>query len=352
MSRLAFLDWTRGIAVLVMIQCHAFNAFTRADLRGTPAYVFSQFVGGMAAPLFLLLAGATFAFQMDKLDRSNALLGPRLLKLLKRGGYVLLLAYLFRLSNTLSRFPHPVWSTLWKVDILNSMGAGMILLSLLTLAPSRVRAQVACLAGLAIASASPLVRSLDWSGVLPQVAEYFVPNPARFPLFPYSAYVSFGIAAGLVIRRTPRERLERALEWGALLGFVMMVGAQYFSNLPFSLYEKVDFWIDSPALVIIKTGICWMTLAGGFLWTEYLVRPKAGWVQVFGKTSLLVYWVHVMIVYGLLAEAWGGKLTVLQTTAGTALVIVLMVGLAYARLWQKDWWTARAAPRQKPVMTA
>ena len=34
-------------------------------MRGGGPYVLSQFVGGMAAPLFLFMAGMTFAFQMD-----------------------------------------------------------------------------------------------------------------------------------------------------------------------------------------------------------------------------------------------------------------------------------------------
>ena len=54
-----------------MIQCHAFNSFARLDVRGQGAYQLSQFVGGMAAVLFLFLAGVTFGFQMDRLDRKG-----------------------------------------------------------------------------------------------------------------------------------------------------------------------------------------------------------------------------------------------------------------------------------------
>jgi uncharacterized membrane protein len=46
----------RGLAVVIMIQCHTFNSFTRLDLR-EGAYVLTQFIGGMAAPLFLFMAG-------------------------------------------------------------------------------------------------------------------------------------------------------------------------------------------------------------------------------------------------------------------------------------------------------
>ncbi len=352
LNRLAFLDWARGVAVLIMIPCHTFNAFARADLRGTSAYVFSQFIGGMAAPLFLFLAGITFAFQIDKLDRAGATALVRLRALARRGGYVLLLAYLFRLSHIVTKLSDLQFDTLWKVDILNCMGAAMLLFSLVTLAPARARAQTACVAGLAVAALAPVISGLDWSGVPPLVKEYLAPNRLRFPLFPWSAYVAFGIGAGLVIRRTPHEHLERTLQWGALAAFGLVFGAQYFANLPYSLYSKVDFWTDSPALVLIRTGLVVLTLAGAYVWTEYLVSARAGWIQVFGKTSLMVYWVHIMIVYGALSEVWKANLSIAQTTAATLLIILVMIALSHARLWQKAWWAQRAVSRAIPNTAA
>ena len=59
----------RGLAVVLMIQCHTFNSFARMDVREGGPYVLSQFIGGMAAPLFLFMAGMTLAFQMESLAR-------------------------------------------------------------------------------------------------------------------------------------------------------------------------------------------------------------------------------------------------------------------------------------------
>src|SRR5690348_16074796 len=117
-KRLPFLDWTRGIAVLIMIQCHVFNCFTRLDLREGGAYVLSQFVGGMAAPLFLLLSGVTLAFQMDGQDRRQPSPALRYLAALRRAGYILAIAYLFRFSNWIFSSPLPPLRALLRVDIL------------------------------------------------------------------------------------------------------------------------------------------------------------------------------------------------------------------------------------------
>ena len=35
-----------------------------------------------------------------------------------------------------------------------------------------------------------------------------------------------------------------------------------------------------------------------FLWTRYGARDGWSWVRQFGTTSLLVYWVHIELVYG------------------------------------------------------
>src|ERR1700680_5233405 len=93
-KRFPFLDWMRGLAVVIMIQCHAFNAFARMDLRDGGPYVLSQFVGGMAAPLFLFMAGMTLAFQMDSLERREADISRRWLGAMRRAGYVMAIAFL------------------------------------------------------------------------------------------------------------------------------------------------------------------------------------------------------------------------------------------------------------------
>src|SRR5262245_59484129 len=96
----------RGLAILIMIQCHAFNSFTRLDLRDGGPYILTQFVGGLAAPLFLFMVGMTMSFQMDSLDRRESNPRRRWLISLRRGGYILLIAYTFRFTNWAFSVPH------------------------------------------------------------------------------------------------------------------------------------------------------------------------------------------------------------------------------------------------------
>ena len=49
-GRLAFIDWTRGFAALVMLQGHTFDSFTRTDLRDKGPFMLSQFYGDCLPP--------------------------------------------------------------------------------------------------------------------------------------------------------------------------------------------------------------------------------------------------------------------------------------------------------------
>src|SRR5271155_3804538 len=117
-QRLAYLDWVRGIAALVMLQGHVFQSFLRTDLREGGPYVMSQFAGGMPPAVFLFLLGVTFAFLMDSQEKKNVGPGARWLAAFKRCGYLFAVAFLFRLQLWLFSLAQNPWTDLFRVDIL------------------------------------------------------------------------------------------------------------------------------------------------------------------------------------------------------------------------------------------
>jgi uncharacterized membrane protein len=346
-KRFPFLDWMRGLAVVIMIECHAFNSFVRMDLRDGGPYVLSQFVGGMAAPLFLFMAGMTFAFQMESLERREPRPLQRWLISLKRAGYILGIAFLFRFTNWAASMPHIGWQELTKVDILNCMGVAMGALSVAAVFGSTARTRFAVATGLAVAVLSPIVAALPWAGVPALVQAYLAPGQGRglFPFFPWAAYVAFGLATGAIIKRAAAERFDRLMQWSVLLGFGLVFCSQYFSNLPYSVYTKSNFWTDSPALILIRVGICLLMMAGAYLWTEYCAAPRWSWMQALGKNSLMVYWIHVMIVYGSAVRPIKRQLSILQTSGATVALTLAMV--AMSAWW--IWWKARGARTVRPA---
>src|SRR3954466_3202160 len=51
--RRAYVDWARGVAVLLMIEAHTVDAWSGLTVRQTKAFRDATVLGGFAAPLFL-----------------------------------------------------------------------------------------------------------------------------------------------------------------------------------------------------------------------------------------------------------------------------------------------------------
>jgi uncharacterized membrane protein len=338
----------RGLAVVIMIQSHTFHSLVRSDLRQGDAYLLSQFVGGMAAPLFLFMAGMTLAFQMDRLSSRGGTRSRRCLAALRRGAFVLGLAYLFR-SGSLTRgiWGTPDWAEFTKVDILNCMGVAMMAFAAAAVWGPRGRIRFALAGGLAIAMAAPVVSNLNWANTPALLRDYLVPRSGtgHFPFFPCASYIGFGLAAGTIVKQTGEERFERLMQWSVLIGFGLIWGALYFANLPYSIYTRSDFWVNSPALILIRVGVCLLLVVAAYLWTERFAGPGWSWMRCLGMNSLMVYWVHVQLVYSDLFKL-KQALNIPQTIAATLVVIALMLALSEAWLRWKGW---RAGVRAQRV---
>jgi len=323
-----------------MLQGHTFDALLRPEDRGHATFIFSQFFGGQAAAIFLFLTGVTFGLGMNRRERLSPL--HRVTDALGRARYLFLLAFLFRLQTWYFAWPHAPWTNLLKVDVLNAMGATAVLLAVLALAKGLDRVRMAAAAGVLIAAISPVIAGIDTSRVPWFLRAYVVPSADYFSVFPWGAYLAFGLAAGSAIPLVERKHWSRVMQWAALVGFALLLGGQYFSNLPYSIYAHSDFWINSPALVACKLGNTLLLGAGAFLWTEYF---SAGWswVRQLGTTSLAVYWVHVELLYGRWLTAYKDRLGLWACVAAVAAVTALMLVVSLAVTWLRRW--GRERPR-------
>ena len=330
-GRLSFLDWSRGLAVVIMLQGHVYHSFNRTDLRTEGPFMLSQFFGGMGPAIFLVLTGITLAFLMDRRERQG--LGPmdRWKAALRRAGYLFSLAFLFRLQLWVFGLPGSPWTDLFRVDILNCMGFGIGLMSVMAIFTTAERVRLCAALGLAIAALSPLVSILNWSWLPPQVSAYLVPSYQYFAFFPWASFIAFGLSIGSALRLARPEHMNRLMQWGTLAGLVLIVGGQYFSNMTYSFYPKSEFWLNSPGLIVIKLGAVLLIIAFPFIWTEFAVGAAWSWLRQLGTTSLLVYWVHIELVYGRWFGAFKESLSNMQCAFITVLVVALMLGLSVVK---------------------
>jgi uncharacterized membrane protein len=348
-QRLAYLDWMRGIAAMTMLQGHVFHSFLRNDLRGGGPYMASQFAGGMPPAIFLFLVGVTYSFGMDSQQRKGASAWGRTRGALKRTGQIFALAFAFRLQMWIFGLGRSPWTDLFRVDVLNNMGFALLLLAPMAVFSTLERIRLCAILGAVIAVMAPLISALDWNGVPPLVKHYLAPDTLYFGFFPWAAFVAFGMSIGSLIRTLDREQIGTAMQWLGGAGVALAFGAWYLSNLPYSLYPHVEFWKDSPGLIFIKLGVLLIILAFGYAWNLGLSSAQWSIVRQFGVTSLLVYWVHVELVYGSWFWFFKESLTVSQTVMAAIGVTILMLGLSLVRT---NWTRIRTLPVSEWFLSA
>jgi len=351
--RLEYLDWLRGIGATIMLHGHVWDSFLRGDLRNRGPYIFSQFLGGMPPAIFLFLTGITFSFLMDSSERKGMVRRERVKTAFRRSGYLFFLAFAFRIQLWIFGIPAP-WRDLLRVDILNCMGFAIAVLSVMAFFPARTRAKAAALAGLGIACVSPFISQMHWEAAPWLVRNYIVPDYHSFGFFPWAAYLAFGVSAGSVIRAIPPEATDRVMQWAAMLGMGLILVCHYIDKLPYKIYAKSEYWLNSPLQVLTKQGVVLAILSVAFVWTRYAAGAGWSWVRQFGTTSLLVYWVHIELVYGRELFFLKGNLNEAQTLVAAVLVILLMLAISViktrrtqvrALLAAAGWWSAPKVER-------
>jgi uncharacterized membrane protein len=351
-GRLAFIDWTRGLAAVIMLQGHVFDSFTRADLRPKGPFLFSQFLGGLPPAIFLFLTGITFAFMMDREGKRTTSAWKRMLGALKRSRYLFLLAFLFRLQLYVFGFPTSPAGELLRVDILNCMGMAMLVFVPMAVFSTQERVRLCVVLGLVIAGLAPLVSMIDPNSVAWIVRAYFFPSYNYFGFFPWASFLAFGMAAGSILRTTKQEDLGKTMLWMLSTGVGLGVIAHALANMGYTVYPKSEFWLNSPAMIMMKVAVVLGLLGLAYLWVNVGTAQRWSVFRQLGTTSLLVYWVHIEIVYGRWLGVWKEALTVTQVILFTILLLGLMTVLSVLRTRGKSigsFFTPRPLPEPRRV---
>jgi len=226
------------------------------------------------------------------------------------------------------------------VDVLNCIAVSLMLVAL-TLGLPSARGRLAATLGLAAAVAllTPLAWDTPWwEGWPAPIAGYFTGRvrDSLFPVFPWTAFTAFGAACGLLLARE-RARGREGLAVGVLAaaGAAAIPLALWVDRDTPAVYPAYDFWHTSPTYVVLKCGVLLLLFALAFLF-DRLPGPSA--LRQLGRTSLLVYWAHLEIVYGKwIAPGLRGNLSVDEAAAGVVLLSLAMLALSIARTHARGW---------------
>ena len=362
-GRRGYLDWMRGVAVLIMIEAHVIDAWTRAADRSGPGFRRAIILGGFAAPLFLFLAGMAVVLAAESKRRQTGSVAIAAKAVRRRGLEIFGLAFLFRLQAYLLS-PGATLAGLLKVDILNVMGPSIVAVALIwEFARTRgTRIVSLALVATGIGMVTPIVREAAWLSPLPDQLEwYFRPVAGRttFTLFPWSGLLVAGALVGVLLDAARQRRQQHWLMSAfGLAGAVLAVVSYELSFRP-SIYAKSGFWTSSPTYFFLRIGM--MTLAIPIAWLRserhvWLKRiprwspprhPSAAAalgtpVEEFGRSSLFTYWIHVEMVYGILSYPLHKQLSLQAALLAWAVFSVFIFALVRLK-------NHMVGPRERPL---
>jgi uncharacterized membrane protein len=349
-SRLAYIDWMRGLACVLMFQTHCYDSWLSHDARQSRFFMWSQLGGTFPAPLFLFLAGLSVSLVVDKSHRAGMTPAGLRRMTIRRGAEILALGLLFRLQEYVIALGWAPWTDLFRVDILNTIGISIMLMGamcwlVLWARPGRyTRAWLAGSAS-AIAMLIALVTPPLWTSWqprwLPWPLESYIngvhnlgtPQAWLFPIFPWSGFAFAGLAVGFVLwsdwsRRHPGQVIAAAAAFGAALIAI----SRWLDNSPYRLYSTYDYWHTSPNFFSLRLGALLILLFAAYVWCQW------GWgswgfsplVQL-GQTSLLVYWVHIEFVYGRFSILTKNSQTIASASFGLLEIFLAMLLLSFLR---------------------
>ena len=335
--RRAYIDWARGIAVLIMIEAHTLDAWTRpADRRGV-WFGDASILGGFAAPLFLWLAGVGVAMSAARTFERTGSRASAAESIARRGLEIFILAFLFRVQAfILSPGAHPV--TLFRVDILNVMGPAIVATGIVWACGSTTTMRVLAFSALATLAAmiTPVIRESAAVGVLPDWIQWYLRptgDNTTFTGLPWAGFVFAGGAVGALIAEMRDERLERRLQIIlGVTGAALIVLGFYAAAQP-SIYRASSFWTSSPTWFCIRTGILMVALAGVYVLEIVLTRSGVALRPLtrMGQRSLFVYWIHLELVYGYASWLWRRRLPLWGTALAYAAFCTLIYGAVLLR---------------------
>src|SRR5450755_5350 len=349
-SRLAYIDWLRGLACLLMFQTHCYDAWLGGSARLSTFFVWSQLGGTFPAPLFLFLAGTSFAIVIDKLLQKGVAPSEIAKKTIVRGTEIFVLGLLFRLQEYVIALGWAPWSDLFRVDILNTIGVSLMLmgavcwmvLAITGTTNSRTKlVSAAVLVAAVISALTPLLwttwqpRFLPWEieTYINGVHNFGVPQAGLFPVFPWTGFAFAGLAFGFLLMSDSVRKLGAgAFLLAAVAGLVLIYGAKFVDTLGWKIYPVYDFWTTSPSFFAIRLGMLLLLVLMAYAWCRWGLGQWGFSPMIqLGNTSLLVYWVHIEFVYGKFSILRPRSQTIAGATRGLITIFLAMLVLSIAR---------------------
>jgi len=366
-SRLAYIDWMRGMACVLMFQTHCYDSWLSPAARQSKFFMYSQLGGTFPAPLFLFLAGISFALVTERLHKKNFRPTQIARTTIRRGAEIFALGLLFRLQEYVVAWGWAPKSDLLRVDVLNTIGMSMMLMGILcwivlALQSGNYKRSALVLSAAGTALAISLLTPPLWTTWrpewLPWPIESYIngvhnlgrPQAWLFPIFPWSAFAFAGLAVGFILQSpwVRNHELKIFLTLG-MTGACLAEFAHWLDHRSAQLYASYDFWHTSPNFFLIRLGLLMIILFASYAWCRWgLVPHLFSPLILLGQASLLVYWVHLEFVYGRVSILPKRADSIATASLGLLIIFLAMLALAFVRTRMKGR-RLKFSPAPKPI---
>lgn len=350
-------DLLRGLVMIIMIEVHVFNAFLQPELRQTGWFSILNFINGLVAPSFLFVSG--FAFQVSsgsKLDEMRKL-GKAFRKKIQRILQIVIIGYalhipFYSLSKTINEATPQLIQSFYAVDVLQCIGFGLLFLFItrLLIKSDKIYHYFLIIVLIFVMIGSPFIWQVDFNRYLhPAIANYFNNlHGSLFPIFPWINFLLAGaIFAKYFVDARSKNEEEKFIKQTAIIGIVLLLfGHFFFSEL---LPESIQLMRPHPIFFLERLGYVSFLFVLCWYWDKKSLAKKTIVLDA-SRESLLVYWLHLVIIYGMLwnekslALIIGNNLNVLEASAVTLVLITLMI--IAAKLWG---WIKKTYPQHASI---
>lgn len=346
--RYTFIDLLRGWAIILMIEPHVFNTFLLPELKHTGWFSVVTFINGLIAPAFLFVSGFVFEISSgSKLDDMRKFKLPFWKKLWRLVsiiliGYALHLPF-YSFSKILTKSTAEQIQSFFAVDVLQCIGVGLLVLFVLRLIirSDKIYHYALITLTMFVMFISPFFWKMEFTNYFHHVfANYFNrTNGSLFPIFPWINFILVGaIFSKYFLNAAARNKEDRFIKATTFTGLIMLFSGHFFYSGLFpdsltSILPNPVFFIERLGYVLFFATICWYYAN----WR----KTKKSFVLDASRESLLIYWLHLVIIYNTLlgkqslANIIGQTLNVWESIAATLVLMVLMILAAKAWGWTK-----------------
>jgi len=310
-NRALFIDLLKGLALIVMIEVHVFNALLNPALKSSWLFDGMNFINGLVAPSFSFASGLVFVLSLQKGIEQLRTFGKEFWRKMSRIGLIFFVGYTlhlpyFSFSKLLHNQTQPVLESLYTVDILQLISTGLLVLlfARILIKSENGFYNFSLVATVIVLIISPLIWKVDFSNYMPLfLSNYFnTMHGSLFPIFPWWAFIFSGAFVAKYYLRAKQNNMENVFAGKLIItGALMCLGGVVFMYIVLPI---LDIGIlPNPFFFLERFGII-LFLLGSFWFYLHKKENYKSLILDVSRESLLIYWLHLQLIY---PEIFQGK---------------------------------------------